>query len=128
PQDFIARFAVQVAGWFVAQQDRRVRDDGAGDAHPLLLSAREGAGVVSRAMRKIDYFERGFDVLATLPLGEVSQEQRKFDVALGAQDGQQVVELEHQPDVTRPPGRKFAAGHLVDPGAADFNRAPGWAV
>src|SRR5438034_4362696 len=78
-QDFIARLAIQVAGRFVAQQDGWVRDDGACDADALLFAAREGARVVSRAMRQVDDFERRFDVLATLRLREMRQEQWKFD-------------------------------------------------
>ena len=38
-EDFITRLAVEVAGGFVAKQDRGIGDDGAGDADTLLLAA-----------------------------------------------------------------------------------------
>src|SRR5690606_40346945 len=45
-EDLIARLAVQVAGRLVAQQDRRVGDDGARDADTLLLAAGQLARLV----------------------------------------------------------------------------------
>ena len=56
------------------------------------------------AMRQAYDSERGFDVLATLRLGEVRQEQGQFNVALGGQDRKQIVKLKHQAHVTRTPG------------------------
>ena len=50
-EDFVARLAVQVAGRLVAQQQRRVGDDGPGDADPLFLSARELPRIVARCDR-----------------------------------------------------------------------------
>ncbi len=49
-EDFIAGLAVEVAGWLVAEEQRRVGDDGAGDADALLLAARELPRIVSRAI------------------------------------------------------------------------------
>ena len=39
-EDLVTRFPIEVAGGFVAEQQRRIRDDGAGDADALLLPAR----------------------------------------------------------------------------------------
>ena len=38
-ENFVARLAVEVAGGFVAEQDRGIGDDGAGNADALLLTA-----------------------------------------------------------------------------------------
>src|SRR5678816_1116387 len=40
-EDFIARFAIEVARRFIAEQQCRIGDDRARDAHALLLAARE---------------------------------------------------------------------------------------
>src|SRR5690349_15568565 len=45
-QDFIGRGAVQIAGRFVAEQDGRIGDNGAGNAHALLLAAGHFARLV----------------------------------------------------------------------------------
>ena len=38
-QDIVGGLAVQVAGGFITQKQGGIGDDGAGDAHPLLLAA-----------------------------------------------------------------------------------------
>ena len=40
-EDLVARLAIEIAGRLVAQQQRRVGDDGAGDADALFLAARQ---------------------------------------------------------------------------------------
>ena len=49
-EDLVAGLAVEIAGRLVAQQQRRVGDDGARDADALLLAARELPRVVLRAI------------------------------------------------------------------------------
>ena len=53
-EDLVAGLAVEVAGRLVAEQQRRVGDDGAGDADALLLAARELARVVVGAVGQAD--------------------------------------------------------------------------
>ena len=45
-EDFVARLAIEIARRLVAEQQRRVGDDGARDADALLLAARELARIV----------------------------------------------------------------------------------
>ena len=53
-KDFFSRNPVQVSGWFIGNQDRRVGDDGAGDRNPLLLSPGELTGIVIHSTREVD--------------------------------------------------------------------------
>ena len=46
-ENFIGRGAVQITGGLIAQQDRGIGDDGAGDADALLLAARHFARLVA---------------------------------------------------------------------------------
>src|SRR4030042_3138084 len=46
--DGLARLPVQVARRLVGQEEMRVVDQGPGDGHPLLFSARKKAGVLGR--------------------------------------------------------------------------------
>ena len=90
---------------------------------PLLLAAGELPWVVPGAVGQADQRERGGDVLLALGSGEVGQQQRQLDVALGGEHGQQVVELEDEADVARAPAAEPASGEAVDPLAADLDRA-----
>ena len=46
--------AVEVAGRFVGEHDRRIADEGAGDRHPLALAARQRARAVAGPRRESD--------------------------------------------------------------------------
>jgi hypothetical protein len=62
-----AAAAVEVAGRFVGEDDRRAPDEGAGDRHPLPLASGELGGLERRAVGESDPFERL--VRAAAPLG-----------------------------------------------------------
>ena len=113
-QDLVARLAIEVAGRLVAQQQRRVGDDGARDADALLLAARELARIVVHPLAEPDDRERDRDALLPVGLAELGQQQRQLDVARRGQHRQQVVQLEDEADVPRPPRRQLAARQLVD--------------
>ena len=57
-EDLVAGLAIEVAGRLVAQQQRRVGDDRAGDADALLLAAGELPRVVLRAVGEADDRQR----------------------------------------------------------------------
>ena len=57
-EDLVAGLAIEVAGRLVAEQQRRVGDDGAGDADALLLAARELARIVVHALGEADDRQR----------------------------------------------------------------------
>ena len=71
-EDLVARLAIEVAGRLVAEQQRRVGDDGAGDADALLLAARELPRVVLRAVGEADHLQRDRDALPALRLATAS--------------------------------------------------------
>ncbi len=108
-EDLVAGLAVEVAGGLVGQQQRRVGDDGAGDADALLLAARELARIVFGAVGQAHDVEGDGHPLLALGLRQVGEQQRQLDVALGGQHRQQVVELEDEADVVRAPARELAA-------------------
>src|SRR5580704_956013 len=101
--DFIGAFAVEVAGRFVAEQKGWIGDDGASDGYALFLSAGELTGKVVHAIGEADDGESGFNVLAALGLGELGEQEWEFDVLKRVQDGNEVVHLENEADVTRAP-------------------------
>ena len=52
-EDLVPGLAVEVAGRFITEQERRVRHDGTGDPDALLLAAGELPRVVLRAIAPI---------------------------------------------------------------------------
>ena len=109
-QDFIAGLAVEIAGGFVAKQDGGVGDNGAGDADALLFAAGQGARVVLQRDGKGRPPSSAFSACwRRSAFGEMRQEQGQFHVPLRREDGHQIVELENEADVPRPPGGEIAA-------------------
>ena len=127
-ENLVAGFAVEIARRFVAEQQRRVRDYRARDAHSLLLAPGELAGIMFCAVRQAHDAQRRRRVIFPLGFRQVRQEQRQFHVAFRGEHGQQVVKLEDKADVPRAPGREFAVGEFIDVLARDAHAAARWAV
>src|SRR5213076_2488131 len=81
--------AVEVTRRLVGHEDRGIAGDGPRDRHPLLLAARELARIVAH------------------PVGEADQRKRRLDVLEGREHREQVVELEHEPDVGGAPAGRL---------------------
>ena len=75
------------------------------------------------AMGQVHHFKGCLDVSAPFRFGQMGQEQRQLHVPLRGEDRKQIVELEHEPDMTRSPGRQLATGHLVNSISANLNHA-----
>ena len=102
-----------------------IGDDGARDADALLLAARQLTRIVLGAIRQPDDLQRDARALLPLRLRELREQQRQLDVLLGRQHGQQVVELEDEPDVLRAPLRELAAAEGAHRHAVHFDGAAG---
>src|SRR5579871_842980 len=97
--------AVEVASWFVRQQQRGVANDCARNRHALFLTTRELFGKMAYAILEADQFERGHDVVAALLRGEFGQQQRQLDVFESRKHRNQVERLKDVADVLIPPAR-----------------------
>src|SRR5438105_4526045 len=102
-QHLLGGLAVEVPRRLVGHEDRRIGGDGPRDRDPLLLAAGKLARIVAHPVGEADERERRLDVLFPLALGERRQEERQLDVLEGREHGDQVVELEHEPDVRGAP-------------------------
>ena len=122
-QDFVAGLAVEIAGRLVAKEQRGIGDDGAGDADALLFAAGELSWEMLRAIGEADDFECGGGVRAALFFGEVREKQRQLDVSLGAEDGEEIVELENEADMAGTPSGELAIRELIDPVFTDLHGA-----
>src|SRR5947199_1689550 len=107
-QNLSGRMAVEVAGRFVCQQQRRIADDGASNGDALFLSARKLLGKMVGAVFQVDELQRGHHVITALLRVELGQQQRKFHVLKGGEYRDQVERLENVADVRiAPVGRLF---------------------
>ena len=88
-----------------------IGDDRPGDADPLLLAAGELAGTMAEAVGEGDEFQGGQHLAPPLRGRQRQQEQRQLDVLVGRQHRQEVVELEDEAEVSRPPAGQLRFGH-----------------
>jgi hypothetical protein len=102
-ENLIARLAIEIACRLVAQQERGIGDDGAGDADTLFLPARQLPRVVVGSLREAHHRQRDAHALATVGLSQFRQQERQLHVARGGQHRQQVVHLKDEADVPRSP-------------------------
>ena len=125
-EDLVAGLAIEVAGRLVAEQQRRVGDDRAGDADALLLAAGELARVVLRAVGEADDLQRDRRTrLRRSAFDSLVSSSGSSTLRSRGQHRQQVVELEDEADVPRAPARRAAPPRqLVDALAADLDRCP----
>src|SRR5437016_2949848 len=77
---------------------------------PTVRTARLVGGAVGQAHER----QRGLHVPPALGLGERREQQRQLHVAEGGEDGQEVVHLEHEADVARPPLREPGPREVAD--------------
>jgi hypothetical protein len=110
-EDAVGALPVEVARRLVAQQEGRIGDDRPRDRDALLLPARQLPRKWT-PVRETDHVEGRLHVLAPLAARERGQQQRQLDVAIGREDRDQVVGLEHEADV---PGAPFGQAPAREP-------------
>ncbi len=84
---------VQVAGWFVGEQDGGFVSEGAGDGHALLFAAGEFAGEVICAGGEAERAEEVHGAFFGMRLGFAGDHLRQHDVFHRGEFGEEMVEL-----------------------------------
>ena len=114
-ENLFAGFAVEIAGGFVAEQQRGIGHNGAGDSDSLLLAAGKLARIMLHAIGEPHHFQRDRNALSPFGfLESVRQKQWQFDILFRRQLGKQIVELENETDVPGPPAGKLTAAQATD--------------
>ena len=113
-QDFLGGPGVQVAGGLVGDNQRRVGDNRPRDADALLLAAGKLARPMSHAIRQANQLQDRHHLALAFGTRQRQEQERQLDILIGAQDRQQVIELEHEPDVPRAPARQLPLRHGGD--------------
>jgi hypothetical protein len=95
----LADLGVQVRQGLVEQEDVGVQDQRTGQRHPLLLAARELAGVAVLQPPQVHLAQAALQPLGDLGGGQLAQPQAVGDVAAHGHVRPQRVVLEHHADV-----------------------------
>jgi len=125
----------------IGDQEGGIGDDGAGNGDPLLLAAGHLLGIVIHPVLQAHHAQRHLCMFDPFPSGEPGQVEGQLDVFDRLEHGDEVVELEDEPDVVGAPMGKLglrkcgdvhiahpdrAAVRLVDPGQeVQESRLPG---
>ena len=117
--DLAGGHLVQVSRRLVGNKDRRVGDDRARDRDTLLLASGKLLRIVVDPVPEAHEVQGGFDVFTLLFSRESRQEERELDILERRQDGKEVVELEYEPDVARPPPGEIRFTQERDVGPVD---------
>src|SRR6056297_529853 len=117
-------FRIEVAGGLVGDQQRGAADDGAGDAHPLLLAAGQRLGHLLLPAQQAHLIQRGAHPSADLALAGAGDDQRQRHVLEHVAVEQQLVVLEHHADVA-PVTRDATAPDLGEVLVVHHDAAPG---
>ena len=102
-EDGLGALRVERAGGLVAEEDLRLRGEGAGDGHALLLAAGELGRIVFQLVAEADQLQKLCCALHRVAALHACQLQREGNVALARALHEQVEALKNHGDVA--PGR-----------------------
>ena len=126
--DFAAGLRVEVAGWFVGEDDVGFVGERAGDGDSLAFATGElhavGARGVGRGRRRREQLLGSFAALAS---GEAGEGERDLDVLAGGQHLQEVECLEDEAQGSESEGCSLLAAEILSgPIASDADFAGRW--
>src|SRR5262245_53554273 len=124
-EDFVARSRVQVAGWFVGQEDRWVHRQRARDRDTLPLAARQFIRQVRLSVAELNERQQLARPLVNLAPWPPPQVKGQPDVLETRQRRQQVEELKDESDLVPSNPRQLIVGQTSKPFAVDANVAGG---
>ena len=123
PQHLLDLHVVEVGGWLVGDDQRRIVDQRSGDSCALLLAARHAGREVSRTVREPDPLEQLVGTPVCFPATDARQAKWRGDVLSRRQAGNQIEGLEDDADRPAPVLLELAPGQTGDLGRADTDRA-----
>ena len=101
--DGLAGFLIEIAGRLISQQHAGARGEGAGNGHPLLLSAGKLARIMGEAVAEADAFEAC--LRSGCRITRALEFQRNGDILKGVECGDQMKGLEDDTDGIAPETR-----------------------
>src|SRR3990172_781057 len=118
--DLIARLAVEVAGRFISQKNRGVRDQGARNSYTLALSAGKFIRLVVRPVCETDA-GNGFPGQAlSFAATDAAVDEGKLDIVEDIRTGEQIECLEDKSDLLVPYPSQLIVVHVADVRAVEL--------
>src|SRR5580765_4794373 len=105
---------MQISGWFIGEQQRRLMNDRTGNADELLLAAGELAGKKIFFGNNLKTIQSVGNHALALVARNVFVGKRQVDIFLHGEIVEQMVALENHSDVAFGKFRAFLAFHSVD--------------
>ena len=109
---------VEIARGLVAQEQRGVVGERAGDGDALLLAPGKLRRTVPAAGQQADPVEQALRALRPVARGQPREDEGQFDVPLGGGAGEELERLEDESDRGPPELRQVVVGQFVEPPAA----------
>ena len=113
-QNVLAGFGVEISRRFIAQDGRRVGDDGAGDRHPLHLPPGHFLREVPGTVGHEDSLDGGLRLLHRRVAADAAKQQRQGDVFQCRERGDQVEELKDKADFGSADQRSLAIAEFLE--------------
>jgi hypothetical protein len=122
--DHAPGMGVELAGWFVGQQEPGPIGQSTGDSDPLLLAARQFVRAVTTALAEPDEVEQNARPFVALGNSRLGEPQRDLHVLGRSQDGNQPESLEDESDLVASDVDQAGFVHLgyVIPGEQNSSR------
>src|SRR5262249_52950957 len=120
--------AIEIACWFIGNQDGWIPHDGSRNCNALLLPTRELLWIVLLAIGQSDNAQRRVHVFAALLLGKFCEQQRQFDVLGGGQSRDKIVKLKNHADISGPPLGELSLIQSSQIVSGHQDRSAGWAI
>ncbi len=98
-EDLLSSLRVELPGWLVRQEERRVIREGHSDGDPLLLAAAQLVGAVARTLRHAHELEQLLPAFRTDRGALPREPQRQFHVFFRGERGDEVEELKDEADL-----------------------------
>src|SRR2546422_7932706 len=127
-EDLLSSLRVELPGWLVRQEERRVIREGHSDGDPLLLAAAQLVGAVARTLRHAHELEQLLPAFRADRGALPREPQRQFDVFFGGERGGPVEELKDETDLREARLDEGSVSEVNEVGTVDFDSAGGRAV
>ena len=121
---FTSVLGIEIAGWFVGEDELGVVHQGSGHRNTLLLPSRQLGGFVPYPIRKFQEIKKFLRSLEGFLSAHSSDKRGHRHVLQCRELGQKMVELIHKPDVPVAEFRQLVVAQLVQVHAIDDHLSP----
>jgi hypothetical protein len=124
-KDFLSGVRIEIPGGFVAKQNGRTENEGAGDGHALAFPPRKLVGTMVRAQLESDPLQHGQGTLIGLAFAHTLQTQRQGNIFERGKRREEVKSLENHSQLFTPQARSAVIIQSGELNAIQLDRSGG---